>query len=219
MQIMLFVFPIFFCLIFTRIIYLLWIRRNPPFVLTSRNSRKYQVLAVLGSGGHTTEMLRLLTPLRHKRDALDLSFVVAESDHTSVSRIPSILGEDFPVSMKILHTKRIRNVGESVLAALLRIPETFFSSIAVLFKTSPDIILVNGPGTCIPLVFASLMMQILCLSSPVVIVFAESFCRTTTLSLTGKILYPFVDLFVLQWPPTDYMKVRYPRAKYLGVLL
>lgn len=31
-------------------------------------------------------------------------------------------------------------------------------------------------------------------------VFVESFCRTQTLSLAGRLLYPVVDTFVVQWP-------------------
>jgi hypothetical protein len=34
---------------------------------------------------------------------------------------------------------------------------------------------------------------------PVYIVFVESFCRTSTLSLTGLLLWPFVNRFVVMW--------------------
>ena len=208
---------IFFIL---RIIHLVRIRGNRPILKTPRKGvEKFQILVVLGSGGHSTEMLRLLTPFKDKARKVEFTFVVADTDHTSIPRIPSILGEAFPVSFRVTYMKRIRNVGDSLFIALLRIPSTFFSSLALLFSTKPDLILVNGPGTCLPLVFASFILQVSYLSPPVVTVFAESFCRTRSLSVTGKILYPFVDLFVIQWPPTDEMKRKYPKAKYLGVLL
>lgn len=32
------------------------------------------------------------------------------------------------------------------------------------------------------------------------IIYVESFARVTSLSLSGKLLRPFVDTFVVQWP-------------------
>jgi hypothetical protein len=46
------------------------------------------------------------------------------------------------------------------------------------------------------------------------IVFAESFARVTGLSLSGKILLPFVDKFFVQWPE---LKAKYPKTHYIGM--
>nr|WP_225349401.1 hypothetical protein [Limosilactobacillus reuteri] len=45
------------------------------------------------------------------------------------------------------------------------------------------------------------------------VIYIESFARITTPSLTGKILYHFADLFIVQWK--ELLKV-YPKAKYFG---
>ena len=47
------------------------------------------------------------------------------------------------------------------------------------------------------------------------IVFCESFCRVKHLSLTGKLLYPIADRFVVQWPE---LTQGHRRAEYIGVL-
>jgi beta-1,4-N-acetylglucosaminyltransferase len=47
-------------------------------------------------------------------------------------------------------------------------------------------------------------------------VYVESFARVKTLSLSGKLLYPFVDRFIVQWPG---LKEKWTRAEYLGVLV
>ena len=194
-----------------------WSNRR-PILLSPRASRlKYRCLIVLGSGGHTTEMLRLLHSMRSRMDKLEFMFVVAENDSTSLSRVPSILGSDFP--FEVAQMKRIRGVGDSILVALFRAPAAIWSAFRILWKYDPDIIITNGPGTCIPILFGSRLLQFLLLSPKVVRIFTESFCRVKTISLTGRIVYPIVDSFILQWPPTESIKKRYPKARYLGSLL
>ena len=46
--------------------------------------------------------------------------------------------------------------------------------------------------------------------------YVESFARVGGLSLSGKILYPLVDRFLVQWPQ---LKEKYSRAEYNGVLV
>ena len=46
--------------------------------------------------------------------------------------------------------------------------------------------------------------------------FVESFARAQSLSLSGRILYPIADLFLVQWPA---LVAKYPRAEYHGVLI
>lgn len=49
---------------------------------------------------------------------------------------------------------------------------------------------------CLPPIFSS---QVL-LFRPCSLVFVESFCRVESVSLSGRLLYPVVDEFVVQWP-------------------
>ena len=39
---------------------------------------------------------------------------------------------------------------------------------------------------------------------------------TDRLSMTGRILYPVADDFVVQWP---LLTTKYPHSRYLGILL
>jgi beta-1,4-N-acetylglucosaminyltransferase len=47
-------------------------------------------------------------------------------------------------------------------------------------------------------------------------IYVESIARVESLSLSGKLLRPIVDHFVVQWKP---LKERYPKAEYYGLLL
>jgi len=51
----------------------------------------------------------------------------------------------------------------------------------------------------VPLCFAAFVRRVF-LFRPCSIVFIESFCRVQSLSLSGLLLYPIVDQFVVQWP-------------------
>lgn len=72
-------------------------------------------------------------------------------------------------------------------------------------------------GTCVPICLAAYLLRVLALSDSVYrpyIVFAESYCRVQSLSLTGKILYPIADRFIVQWE--TLLSSRYPRAQFIG---
>ena len=45
------------------------------------------------------------------------------------------------------------------------------------------------------------------------VIYIESFARVYNSSLTGKIIYKFADLFLVQW---ESMLEVYPKAKYVG---
>ena len=61
-----------------------------------------------------------------------------------------------------------------------------------------DLVVTNGPGTAVPLVLANWGLSTL-LGWRSKCLFIESFCRVDSLSLSGKILRPFADKFVVHW--------------------
>ncbi|KAI9855956.1 MAG: UDP-N-acetylglucosamine transferase subunit [Vezdaea acicularis] len=85
----------------------------------------------------------------------------------------------------------------------------------------PDLILVNGPGTAVCLVFAWLLLHFFDISynsdkPKARTIYVESWARVRTLSLSGKILLPFVNRFLVQWKALEGVG---GRAEYIGVLV
>ncbi len=72
-----------------------------------------------------------------------------------------------------------------------------------------------SPGTCVPVCLAGFLVRFFALHDTR-IVYVESVCRTRRLSLTGLLLYPLADRFVVQWPR---LQASYPRSEYIGVLM
>ncbi|CEO99498.1 UDP-N-acetylglucosamine transferase subunit ALG14 [Plasmodiophora brassicae] len=162
-------------------------------------------LAVLGSGGHTSELLTVMKGMDRGRYR-PLHYVVADTDRTSQGRV---LDQDAVVHL----LPRSRHVGQSFLSAVPTTLVAILAAIRLVLSVRPELVLCNGPGTCVPICIAAVASRLLGRSCH--IVFIESFCRVRTLSLSGRIMYHVAASFYVQWPT---LQARYPRAKYIGLL-
>jgi len=162
----------------------------------------------LGSGGHTTEALTLLSSLDFSRYT-PRTYIVSDGDTLSAQKARSLENEagDKNLQYSILYIPRARKVYQPLWTTP---PTIFYSLLAciyymtlpVLWKNHrnayPQVLLLNGPGTCFVLCAAVYLNRFLGLSSPRLI-YVESFARVRTLSLSAKLLRPIVDLFIVQW--------------------
>lgn len=169
-----------------------------------------RTVVVLGSGGHTAEMLRLLSGLRLSHYS-PRAYVVAKSDVMSAEKareFESSSGRRAEVHSLPRARRVLQSYASSVPSTLL----AFLSSLPLVWRLRPELLLCNGPGTCLPLCLAVYLARLLGLSSARV-VYVESVCRVEQLSLTGRLLYRTADRLVVQWPQ---LKRKYPAAHYLG---
>ena len=160
-------------------------------------------MVVLGSGGHTAEMLTLLGAI----DILHIDkihFVVANTDTHSREKALKWLSKK-KILFDIHFIVRAREVGQNWCSSIFTTFASFICSM-YLFRINPDILLVNGPGTCLPMVIQGFISKFFVSNR---IIYIESFARVNTLSLTGKIVYPFVDRFIVQWSDLARNKVEY----------
>ena len=182
-------------------------RTKKTYLNTSKRTRPVKTLAVLGSGGHTTEMLRLLSSIStsHHDQYQPLNYIIAATDTTSQNRIDAfqkITPNSPPPHSHIFEIPRAREVGQSYFTSIFTtLHSILYTAHIVLLRTRPDVLIVNGPGTCIPVVLWTFVGRVLGLCEGKII-FCESFCRVKTLSLTGNILWKMgiVDLFLVHWP-------------------
>ncbi|KAH8118986.1 glycosyltransferase family 1 protein [Phellopilus nigrolimitatus] len=180
----------------------------------TKNASDTCSLAVfLGSGGHTSEALALISTLDFIRYS-PRKYIVSEGDSLSAQKVAELERElvrqknltGRPTAYEILIVPRARHVHQALMATpptaiwslisslqqLMRIPLTAGEPFA-------DVLLLNGPGTCCILCVAVYITRFCGLPAPRMI-YVESFARINTLSLSGKLLRPFVDRFVVQWP-------------------
>ncbi|XP_075414732.1 UDP-N-acetylglucosamine transferase subunit ALG14 [Tenrec ecaudatus] len=172
------------------------------------------LLVVAGSGGHTTEILRLLASLSN--EYTPRHYVFADTDEISAHKIRSFeleRAERYPGTMYTTHRiPRSREVRQSWLSSVLTTVYSLLYSLPLTVRLQPDLVLCNGPGTCVPICLSALLLGILGVKK-VILVYVESLCRVETLSLSGKILYYLSDYFIVQWLT---LKEKYPKSVYLG---
>ncbi|XP_049621769.1 UDP-N-acetylglucosamine transferase subunit ALG14 homolog [Suncus etruscus] len=176
-----------------------------------------RLLVVAGSGGHTTEILRLLGSLSNAYSPRH--YVIADTDKMSTQKINTFeqnrankdSSTEFP-KYCIHHIPRSREVKQSWLSTVFTTLYSMWFSFRLILHVKPDLVLCNGPGTCVPICISALLLGILGIKK-VIIVYIESICRVENLSLSGKILFHLSDHFIVQWPA---LKEKYPKSVYLG---
>lgn len=81
-----------------------------------------------------------------------------------------------------------------------------FLAIKVLRKEKPDLIISSGAAVAVPFFYIGKLMG-------AKVVYIEVFDRYNKPTLTGKLVYPITDEFIVQW---EEMKKIYPKAINLG---
>lgn len=177
------------------------------------------LMVLLGSGGHTGEMLRLLSSLDEISDFGSINWCISSGDTTSVIQLDKFLRR-YDLTAKfnsIIHLVRARKVGESWRSSIFSTLKSLCSTLHSLLSLQiyPDVLIVNGPGTAVPLCYLFLTMNVLGLSDTKIL-YVESLARVNDLSLSGKLCYWISNRFLVQWPG---LVKRYQRVEYHGILV
>eukprot|EP00659_Diplonema_papillatum_P007528 gene7528-11533_t len=115
---------------------------------------KVKLLAVLGSGGHTTEMFYDLGTLPHWRSRFACTYVVADTDKGSSGKAAAF-EKTFGQDARIAVVPRAREVGQSYFTSIFTTLRSSVTGFAVVLSLMPDLIVCNGPGTCVPICAAA----------------------------------------------------------------
>jgi len=178
----------------------------------------------LGSGGHTTEALALVSGLDFARYT-PRTYIISDGDTLSTQKAHELekRKHDHSSNMNytLLYVPRARRVHQP----LWTTPPSVLVSLVVCVRhaiqaaldpeSAWDVLILNGPGTCFSICVAVYFNRFLGLPSPKVF-YVESFARVRSLSLSGRLLRPLVDRFIVQWP--DILQ-QGGRGQYFGCLV
>jgi len=136
-----------------RLLYVIY-RCGKPFPKGA--SQSLSTLIVLGSGGHTAEMLSLLSVLRKDRFTPRF-YIAAATDNMSLQKARSF--EDYvpdkpagkEASSQFMQIYRSREVGQSYVTSVWTTIVAIAHALWLMIRITPQVIICNGPGTCIPL--------------------------------------------------------------------
>ncbi|BGP15147.1 hypothetical protein JCM10213_005392 [Rhodosporidiobolus nylandii] len=161
----------------------------------------------LGSGGHTAEMMRLVAHLDFARRFTRRVWIISSGDGLSEAKALELERRIGSGEFRILRIPRARRVHQSYLTSPFTTLHSlafclWHISVAPLFldprRRFADLILLNGPGSCVPIACSAFLPRLLAVPSPS-LVYIESLARTRRLSLSAKLVRSLVDRFFVQW--------------------
>lgn len=157
-----------------------------------------KLLVVLGEGGHTAELLNLVSLLGGK---YKYHYIMTKNDNLSFQKIT------IPGPIHRLYRAREKNT--KLIDAIIKTLIDGIKSFWLIIRVRPDAILSCGPAIAVPVSIAGKILGRK-------VIFVETGSRVNHMSLTGRIMYHCADLFFVQWPQ---LKKKLPRAIYAGRLI
>ena len=145
-----------------------------------------KVCLVGSSGGHLTH-LYLLKPFWEEKERFWVTF--GKEDAKSILEDEKMYECYFPTN------RNIKNL----------IKNTFLA-IKIIRKEKPKLIISSGAGVAVPFFYIGKIFG-------AKTIFIEVFDRIDKPTITGKLVYPVADIFIVQW---EEMKKVYPKAINLG---
>ena len=152
----------------------------------NKKLKDMKICLVGSSGGHLTH-LYMLNPLWQDCERFWVTF--DKMDANSILKNEKVYHCYFPTN------RNIKNL----------IKNTFLA-IKVLHKEKPDLIISSGAAVAVPFFYLGKLRG-------AKTVYIEVFDRIDKSTLTGKLVYPVTDKFIVQW---EEMKKVYPKAINLG---
>lgn len=151
-----------------------------------------RVLFIASAGGHLNELMQL-EPMFEKYDY----YLITEKIKSNMS-------------LKKKFGKKISYLVFGSKDHIFTYPFKFFynclKTVFLFFKIRPKVIVTTGTHTAVPMCyFAKLFGR--------KIIFIETFANSTTKTLSGRLVYPIADLFIVQW---ESMLKLYPKAVFGG---
>ena len=151
-----------------------------------------KVLFISSTGGHLSELMQLKS-MFNKYDF----HIITEKTKSNM-----YLKDKYPKRVDYL----VYGTRSNMLTYPFKLLYNCFKSLFFYLKIRPKVIITTGahsagPMCCIGKMFGSK------------IVYIETFANSETKSVTGKLVYKFADLFIVQWE--DMLKL-YPKAKFGG---
>ena len=149
-----------------------------------------KVLFISSLGGHLTQLLQL-KPLFSEYDY----HIVTEK-----SIITEALKQEYEMSFLMYGARNY------LFKYVFKFSYNTIMSLIYFLRERPDVVVTTGAHTAVPMCYIAKLFG-------KKVVFIESFAKTTTPTISGKMVYPIADLFIVQW---ESMKKHYPKAVYGG---
>ena len=127
-------------------------------------------------------------------------FIVADTDLMSIQKIKQFETKTTDINLDYTVHKiyRSRNVGQSYFTSVFTTLLAFLYTIPLVFRIRPELLIVNGPGTCLPICVIVFVFSRLFLIPKCKIVFVESICRVKSLCMAACFKPPLLIAYAMK---------------------
>lgn len=151
-----------------------------------------KVLFISSTGGHLSEMMQLSKMF----DKYDYHIITEYTESTK--------------NLKNKHKGRVDylvfGTKDHLFSYIFKFGFNILKSFYLFFKVRPKYVISTGTHTAVPMCYIAKLFG-------AKIIFIETFANSTTKTLSGKLIYPIANLFIVQW---ESMLKLYPKAKLGG---
>lgn len=147
-----------------------------------------KVLFIASTGGHLNELFQL-KPIFNKYNY----YIITEKDKSTIN-----LKNEYKNKISYL----IYGTRKNKFAYIFKFIFNSFKSLFLYIKIRPNYIITTGTHTAVPICYIGKLFG-------TKIIFIETFANRNTKTLSGKIIYPISNLFIVQW---EEMLKLYPKA-------
>ena len=149
-----------------------------------------KILFISSVGGHLTQLLQL-------KPLFDECNYIIVTEKTKITK-----------SMKTKFPMRFLPYGARnyPLRYFFKFTYNVIKSFGIFISFKPDYIITTGAHTAVPMCYIGKLFR-------KKIIYIESFAKTSSPNLSGRIIYPIADLFIVQWKS---MLKFYPDSVYGG---
>jgi len=147
-----------------------------------------KVLFISSMGGHLSELMQL------KKLFKKYDYKIVTEKHDSTIR----LKDEYKDNVEYLSTGN----KDHMLKYIFVIPYNVLKTLKIFLKFKPDVIITTGAHTSVAMCYIAKIFR-------KKVIYIESFANIETKTLTGRLVYPVADVFVVQW---ESMLKLYPKA-------
>lgn len=151
-----------------------------------------KVMFISSMGGHLTELMQLKSIFKN------YDYMIITEKHKSTVGLKS------RYKSKIDYLKAGNK--DHMLKYIFIIPYNIIKSLKLFLKFKPDVIVTTGAHTSVMMCYIAKIFR-------KKVIYIESFANVETKTLSGRLVYPISDIFIVQW---HSMLKLYPKAVYGG---
>ena len=151
-----------------------------------------KVMFISSMGGHLTEMMQLKSIFKN------YDYKIVTEKHKSTMSLKNV----YKSKIDYLYAGN----KDHMLKYIFIIPINIIKSFQIFLKFKPDVIVTTGAHTAVAMCYIAKLFR-------KKVIYIESFANIETKTLSGRLIYPVADKFIVQWKS---MLKLYPNAVYEG---